>query len=183
MCEHTEEGKAITAYLSPLNAMIDATLMSEPGRIYHAICAHEFDPSVFVRDHENQLKLAIQIGWTATRNGLIERPLGGIASYAFLQSQWIPSSSPSPIELSVDEHILRAHELSHEHAGLFAHAEATRHFLQLDPRKQNQIVTGAIQRIHRSEAANEDWDQLALYDHEMGDWHFVPRTIVDDMDV
>jgi hypothetical protein len=182
LCELTDEGKAISAYLSPLDAMIDAACFSGPGRIYHAICAHEFDPGTFIGDHEGCLAFAVHLAWAAHSGKLIRRPNMAFAACRPAQAMQIQPTGMSRIEFNVARDILETYERIREQAGLFAHLETSRQIVDLSERRKHQIVAQAIQTIPGACDSDTGCNQLAIYDPDFTQWHFVPRSVLGDLD-
>lgn len=182
LCEYTDDGKAIAAYLSPLEAMIDAACFSRPGRIYHAVCAHEFDPSIFIRDHHNTLVFALHLAWAAHDGKLIKHPNGAFGACSPTQAMAIAPEGASHIDFPVDPGMLATYEHLREHAGLFAYREAFKHVVDMNERQRHQAVAQALQKVPGTLDADVECDQLAIYDPEFAQWHFVPRSLLDETD-
>lgn len=182
LCEHTEDGKAISAYLSPLEAMVDAACFSGPGRLYHAICAHEFDPRTFIGDHDGRLAFGLHLAWAAHDGKLIRRPERAFAACRPAQTMLVQPAAMSRIEFHVDTDILETYERIREQAGLFAYGETAKRVVSLDERRKHQMVAQAIQKIPGSCDSDAGCNQLAIYDPEFTQWHFVPRSVLGDLD-
>jgi len=181
LCDNTGRGKAIAAYLSPFDAMIDAAQSSRPGRLYHVVPAHEFDPSEFIADHDNQLRLALHLGWAALDQKLILRPRGEPAACSTMQEQHVLAEDLDHIEFNIKKAISDAFDRLREHAGLFTYRETFRDILGWSEQRRHQAVAKAIVSIPGTLSSFTDWNRVALYDPEFEQWHFVSSTLLDDL--
>jgi hypothetical protein len=182
LCENTDPGKAIAAYLSPFDAMLDAAYFSEPGKLYHVIPAYLFDPTEFIEEHGGRLIIDLHVGWAAHDGQLLLRRRGQLARYSAVQEQSIPAESMHNIEFAVERKTLDALDRFHEHAGLFAYRETYGHVLTWDEQRRQRAVAKAIQMIPGTVRDLDECKQRALYDPESEQWHFVPSTFPDDQE-
>jgi hypothetical protein len=176
-CENTRLGKAIAAYLSPFDAMVDAAYFSAPGQLYHVIPIHHFDPSEFIRDQENKLTIGLHVAWGAYDRKLIPRNKGQLSS--FLETESFAVNDINYVELDVPCKTLQLMDRVHEYAGLHAYREAYQPLLDWNEMQRHQAVAKAIQSIPGTCQWDSDVNQLALYDPEAEQWHFVPTSLLD----
>jgi hypothetical protein len=182
LCENTESGKAIAAFLSPFDALLSAAYFSEPGKIYHVISAHMFDPTEHIDDQGGRLVINVHVGWAAHESQLLLRNRGQLASYHTVQEQSVSPEDMHHIEFVVARETLDDLHHFYELAGLFAYREIFASAITWNEQRRHRAVAKAIQTVPGTVRDVEDCDQLALYDPEGERWHFVPSTLPDDKD-
>ncbi|WP_224080073.1 hypothetical protein [Cupriavidus laharis] len=64
-----------------------------------------------------------------------------------------------------------------ESAGLFAHEECHSRVLALDERQRMQHVAWAVDSMPGTVPVGCDINQMAMYDFEAAQWHFVPIEV------
>jgi hypothetical protein len=181
LCEHTEDGgKAINAYLSAFDAMLDAAYASTPGTPYHVVPAYKFDPAAFIAAHDDRLVVNVHLAWAAHGQRLILRRKGQLAACSTLQVLAAPAKKMHRIEFAIEKDILDVVDRLHEHAGLFAYREAHEQVWGWGEERRHRAVAKAIQTIPGTVDSEAQCDQLALYDAEFEQWHFLPRALLDD---
>jgi hypothetical protein len=117
LCEGSADEKAIRAYLSPFDALLDAAYSSKPGKPYHVVPAYQFVPTAFVDDHNGRLALDIHLGWPACDGALISRRNGSPAAWCAYQERHVDPEEGNNIAFSVDRETLEAIDRLSEHAG------------------------------------------------------------------
>lgn len=165
------------AYLSPFDALVDASFSSRPGTTYHVLHAAEFDPRDMVQDSGGKLFVDLHCGWAASDGRIVVRRRGSLASLCLSQELSVPIEQMHAIDLAIDQDALDTVERLREHAGLFAYREAyvlPRHWTE---RERHQAVAAAIQRIPGRASVDAEINQAALYDPEAQQWHFVPIEV------
>jgi hypothetical protein len=182
LCENTESGKAIAAFLSPFDALLSAAYISEPGKIFHVIPGHMFGPTEHIDDHEGRLVINLHVGWAAHDGQLLLRHGGQLASYHTVQEQSVSPENRHHIEFVVERETLDDLHHFYELAGLFAYRETFTSVRTWNEQQVHRAVAKAIQTIPGTVRDVEDCNQLALYDPEGERWHFVPSTLPADHD-
>lgn len=177
-CESTENGDAISTFLSPLDAMIDAVYCTKPGETFHVIPASRFDPGEFIRNCGGMLRIVVHLGWAAHDRKLVLRHRGTPASAA--EEASFPVNNTSRVEITVPQDILAAIDRLHEHAGLFDYREPHGQIMHWDEQRRHQAVAKAIHSIPDTVPSGSECTQIALYDPEGEQWHFVPIALLDD---
>ena len=163
LCESAEDGAAIAAYLSPLDAMVDAAYFSTPGKPYHIIHATQFDPTDFIEAHSGRLIINLHTPWVARNRHLVLRHQGQLAGYAAVQEQSVSATHIHHIEFVIERETLDVIDRIHQLAELFAYHENFAHILSWDERQRHRAVAKAIQMIPRTLPSSSECDQLALY--------------------
>jgi len=181
LCEGSGDSQAIRAFLSPFDAMLEAAYASSPGKPYHVVPAHQYVPSGFLADHNGRLALDIQFGWPAHDGALICRRNGSLAACCKHQEQHVPPERAHHIAVKVDADTLTAIERVHENAGLFAYKEAFSRVIGWAEEHRHRAIATAIQKIPGTVPSGSECNQIALYDPEFEQWHFVPSTLLDDL--
>lgn len=181
-CEYLDpddptKGSGVSIYLSPFDAYIDAALLSKPGEQYHAIHACEFDPRELIHDNSGSLHYFLHCGWGASNGRLAIRRRGSLARLCGLDTLNVAPDGMHAIDLHIDCKDLERYNRMRESAGLFAHAECHERALALGERQRMQHVAQAIESMPGTVPAGGDVNQMAMYDFEAAQWHFVPIEV------
>jgi len=168
------KGNALVIYLSPFDAHLDAAFLSRPGEPFHAVHAAAFDPRELIRDHGGKLHYYLHFGWGASDGRLVVRRQGGLTSLYRGDTLVFPPANPNAFDLKI-----RAGDLAHygsmrDRAGLYAYAEHYRAVLGLDERSRMQHVARAIENMPGRVPVGAEVNQMAIYDPEAAQWHFIP---------
>lgn len=67
-------------------------------------------------------------------------------------------------------------ERLHERAGRFAWRETYAHMLEWEQGRMQQALTRSVNTMEPSVADKKDCSNVALFDPEFGQWHFVSFT-------
>lgn len=182
-CEFVEEGNvdagsALAVHISPFDALLNAAFVSSPGKPYHVVHAAAFDPRTLIRDSGGKLHINLHCGWAASDGRIVVRRRGALASICIVQTEEIPEARRDAIDLEIDQHGIAKYERLREHAGLFAHADS--HCLPetWTEQQRHHAVALAIQRMPGMVPVEAQINQVALYDPEAAQWHFVPIEIL-----
>ncbi|WP_420992289.1 hypothetical protein ACKI2N_030585 [Cupriavidus sp. 30B13] len=182
LCEFVEEGNAdagdaLSVYISPFDALVDAAFTSRPGKPYHVVPADTFDPRTLIRHSGGKLHVNLHCGWAASDGRIVVRRKGALASVCLMQSEDIPDARLQAIDLEIGREGLARYERLREHAGLFAHADSHRLPETWTEQQRHQAVGQAIQRMPGTVPVGAEVNQVALYDPEAAQWHFVPIAV------
>ncbi|HEY0820828.1 MAG TPA: hypothetical protein VGD46_18715 [Rhizobacter sp.] len=174
---HPDHGDGLVVLLSPFDAYLTAALSSKAGTLYHAIHACEFDPRELIRDNGGAFHTFLHCAWGAHDGQLVTRRNGGLVSLYGLDTATIPPDETDAIVLRVAAEDLAAYDRMREQAGLFAHSEAHAMFAALDERGRHQAVARAMQRLPGTVDVSCDVNEMAIYDPEAAQWHFLPIDV------
>ncbi|WP_020203422.1 MULTISPECIES: hypothetical protein [Cupriavidus] len=182
LCEFVEEGDAdsgdaLSVHISPFDALLDAAFMSGPGKPYHVVRAATFDPRPLIRHGGGKLHLNLHCGWAASDGRIVVRRKGALASVCMMQTEDIPQTRLDAIDLEIGPEGMARYERLREHAGLFAHADSHGLLETWTEQQRHQAVGLAIQRMPGVVPVGAEVDQVALYDPEAAQWHFVPIAV------
>jgi hypothetical protein len=175
--ERTEAGPTTTCYLSPLDAAIEAAYLGKYYRRHRVNFASEFDIGAFLDERGRLLVAAMHMGWPAHEGRLLVHPDGRLGRSCRLM--WQPLGVPPSFE--VDEATLAAYHGYREQAGLFAWAETVREARAWPLTRLHHVATKAVAAMQTQRVADH-WKtatQLAAFDPEFGQWHFVPFSSSD----
>jgi len=174
MCYPTPEGDAMLTYLSPFDAWIEATYSSKPGTPYRVIDASTFDPREMVSDLRGKLNVGLHIGWTASDGKLLAKPSGELVGYMALQTLAVAPADMEDIEFTLNAENRKSVDRFHEKAGLFAYSESLEASMKWGDHRLDREVALAMQKVPATcEASSADINQIAVYDLEGKQWHFV----------
>jgi hypothetical protein len=170
--ERTEQGQAVVCFLSPFDAVFEAAHAVTRGRFYHVLPASEVDWRVF-RDADRLGFIAdIHLGWPSIDGSILLRPSGRLGRGCRLMHHW----ARDPLTFEVDPIILAEYSRIRELAGLFAWQETHREVLNWDSQRLYQIAERALGSIELLPRDAMGCKQVALFDPEFEQWHFVPFT-------
>ncbi|MGT2459208.1 hypothetical protein ACU4GI_41340 [Cupriavidus basilensis] len=184
-CEFLEEGNAdagsaLAVHISPFDALLNAAFVSSPGKPYQVVHAAAFDPRTLIRDSGGKLHINLHCGWAASDGRIVVRRKGALASVCMVQTEEIPPARRDAIDLEVDRSGIARYERLREHAGLFAHADSHCLLETWTEQQRHQAVALAIQRMPGTVSVGAQVNQVALYDPEAAQWHFVPIDVFFD---
>ena len=183
MCEPLPEGDSIVAFLSPINAMIDAAYAAKPPtKFYQHIPIQTFDPREFINDYDGTLRFAFHCGYAAYEEKIAIRKNGGLGGMVLLQTEVIQKNDINSIDFKVDGEILEAIKRTYGYAGLFAYQETFTHVGRWTEQRCQQEVYAAIQTVGTTVDPSVEFNQIAIYDPEFRQWHFVPLEILEVFD-
>lgn len=170
--ESTQAGLAASCYLSPLDAAIEAAQLTKAGRPHHVMAASAFDLGAFLDERGSELVVAVHVGWPAHNGVLLRHPDGrpGRCCKLLRQALGIPPT------FEADAGTLAPYGRFREQAGLFAWTETLCEVRKWPATRLRHVATKAVAAITSRCEANH-WKtatQLAAFDPEFGQWHFVP---------
>lgn len=185
--DHTDpaKGSGLSVYLSPFDAHIDAAMLSTTsGRQYHTIHAAEFDPRELIQDNGGKFHYFMHCGWGASDGKLVTRRKGCFVTLCGIETIDVPPEHSDAIDIKIDRKDLERYSRMRESAGLFAHAECHSRVRSLSERERMQHVACAIDSVPGTVPVTAEINQMAMYDFDASQWHFVPidvfRTNTDD---
>jgi hypothetical protein len=99
---------------------------------------------------------------------------GELVGYMMLQTLEVAPAEAENIEFILSAENRKSVDLFHEKAGLFAYAETLGSCMKWDDQRPDQEVSLAVQNVPATcEASGADINQVAVYDLEAKQWHFV----------
>ncbi|WP_454738180.1 hypothetical protein [Cupriavidus necator] len=168
----TEQGRAITCFLSPFDAMLEAGMRGALGRTCQVAPASLLDGNLF-RDADGAGFIAeIHLGWPAHDGCLLQTPSGAVGRYAHEMHHW----AGEPEGFEVDAVTLAEFAKLREAAGLFAWQETNREILMWDATRLTTAFGRAAETVAFTQGDIADCNQIAMFDPEFGQWHFVPMS-------
>ncbi|WP_233410153.1 hypothetical protein [Burkholderia ambifaria] len=173
LCERHDEGDAICAYLSPVDAMLEAIFASKQGKRYYAIPASGFVPTTFIKDNNGRLALDVHLGWPARDGKLIARRNGKPVTCASYHEMQVPPEQANHIAFELEQGTSAVLDQLYMSAGLFAYRETLNTMMGWPETRRNRAVMAAVQKMGSFAPALTEYNQMALYDAESEQWHFV----------
>ena len=168
----TELGRAVTCFLSPFDAIIEAAHLAKNGPSYRVMAASEIDKNLFCDPDEEGLIADIHVGWPACDGRILKRPSGAFGRSCTVMHHW----AAYPPRFEVDAVMLAEYSQYRELAGLYAWQEAAANILSWSERRIDLLAERALASIELTHSEPKDCKQIeiALYDPEFEQWHFVP---------
>ncbi|WP_165092923.1 MULTISPECIES: hypothetical protein [unclassified Caballeronia] len=168
-------------YLSPFDAWIEAAYSSKPGKPYRVIDASTFDPREMVSDLGGRLNVGLHLGWAAFDGKLLAKPSGELVGYMALQTLAVAPADMEDIEFTLNAENRKSVDNFHEKAGLFAYSESLEASTNWGEHRLDQEVALAMQNVPATcKASYADINQIAVYDLEGKQWHFVALADLGD---
>lgn len=175
--ERSKFGKAITCFLTPFEAMIEAAHFTRLGKPCRVMSASDLSLHMF-RDFDGSGLIAdIHLVWPAKSGRFVLRPSGRLAGYFRVMHH----RASDPLMFEVDHVTLAEYAKFRELAGLYAWQETSEEFLNWPPERRFTVIEYALDSIgsiKRSGKGTSDCEKIALFDPEVGQWHFVPPDAI-----
>ncbi|MFJ3054793.1 hypothetical protein [Herbaspirillum sp. NPDC087042] len=169
---HGQPQAAMVVYLSPFDACFDAAWCGLSAEQYQVVPATGFEPRELLGSGTGPLHYCLHLAWGARDGALAVRRQGALVRLSLARQALVwPGIESVHLQLVQDE--LTSYQRLWEGAGLFAHAESLSAILACSDRQRAAHASRAIDRIPATVAAGEDVNQVALYDVEAAQWHFV----------
>lgn len=168
----TEGGRAIACYLSFVHALIDVAYRSSQGAHYLVREACTVDPGVFANAQGPGLIAQLRLAWPANNRKVVLAQDGNSATCARLLFQG--RIAGSPLRFEVDDESMGYIDRLYERAGLFAWRETRDEVSRWNLARQKRMLERALVSMEVTQARLEDCREVALFDPEFGQWHFVP---------
>ncbi|RDK03185.1 hypothetical protein [Paraburkholderia lacunae] len=171
--EKVELGRAMTCYLSPVDALIEVLQLNQMLGTQYGVMPAQLVPAERWRDADGRGLIAnVHLGWPVQNGRLLLRPAGALGGYGRMMHHW----AREPLRFEFDETVLAEVTRLHEWAGLFAWRETLEEVRAWKPERVARVVARALASIGVARGDVTQCRQVALFDPESGQWHFVPRA-------
>ncbi|HEJ3360323.1 TPA: hypothetical protein SL372_001595 [Pseudomonas aeruginosa] len=180
LCESDTHGKAVSAYYSPFDAMVDALFDTDSIGRYRAVHSTSFDLSDFIADHDNQLALSFQVAWGANKDRILLRPSGKFAACAITSRSSI-NEDGHVVHLPTPSLANQLHLRLLAVSGIDDWHSSIDEFNSLLLHEREEVVTNAVRQIQGTCSDSGGCDQLALYDLSARKWKFAPYSLFEDL--
>jgi hypothetical protein len=170
----TSDGETLGCYVNSVTALVDATQMARAGRPgFWCSDAGTFDRHLFRSRDGKHLVADIRIGWPVRGRKIILRPGLGFASFTKRLRQRLPDDG-NALSFEVNENAFTWLDAIHERAGLYAWRETARAMYSWSADRVAQVACRALEAIDVTVCDASLCDEVALFDPESEQWHFVP---------
>lgn len=181
LCEPVMTGEAtgsqaMVVYLSPFEASLDALWLGLSPEAYRVLPASAFSPDELIARHHGYLPYCLHVAWGAHDGCLAVRAQGGPVRLSSAKVARV-SERIDTITLDIGLADLECAARLWECAGLFARCETDARLLRLSPSERHRHAARAIDRVPATAAPGQEINQLALYDAEAAQWHFISRDL------
>ncbi len=168
--ESADEGRAILCFLSPLDALIEATRFAQLGSVYYVMPAAQLDGSCF-RDADGRgLVACIHAGWPTQGGRIVLRAGGALGRY----TQTIHIWADDPPWFEIDPATVEMIDELHEQAGLFAWRETHSAICGWNEAPLREAASLALHTAPFTTVADTSiCDGVGLFETEFGQWHIV----------
>ncbi len=170
--EGAKQDRAITCFLSPFDALIEAAHLSSLGSPYRVMPASQVDRNLFLDSEGRGLIADMHLGWPARDGRILLQPSGKFGRYYRTMHHWVHD----PLAFEVDADTLEEFSRFRELAGLFAWRETSREILSWSDSRLDEVLRRAAQSMKLVPGGPLDFRHLALFDPEFEQWHFVPYS-------
>lgn len=170
----TRDGETLGCYVNSVTALVDATQMARAGRPgFGCGDAGTFDRHLFRSRDGKSLVADIRVGWPVRRRKIILRPGLGFASVTKRLRQCLQDGG-MPLSFEVNEKTFAWLDAIHERAGLYAWRETARAVHSWTADRVAEVACRALESIEVTVCDATLCDEVALFDPESEQWHFVP---------
>ena len=158
-------------YLRGFDALIDTlALLGQTGVTHQATPVSSLERE-FLVDGVTQKPIVVHLGWRAKDNRVLQRPNGRLAGIGHLQPP-----RPEASDIAIEAQALATMQRLFESAGMYAwHDE----YAVLASRSKMRMLGHALKALCDANpdirADVDDYDQIAMFDSEACEWHFIPR--------
>ncbi|CAD6526951.1 hypothetical protein LMG27952_01976 [Paraburkholderia hiiakae] len=168
------DDETVGCYANSVTALVDAIQMERAGRPgFGCGDAGTFDRHLFHSRDGKSLIANVRIGWPVHRRKIILRPGLGFATITKRLRQRVPDDG-APLSFEVDEDAFAWLDAIHERAGLYAWRETARAALSWNADRMTKAALRALESIEVTVCDASRCDEVALFDPESEQWHFVP---------
>ncbi|WP_299540327.1 hypothetical protein [uncultured Herbaspirillum sp.] len=182
LCEPVIAGEAagsqaMVVYLSPFEASLDALWRGMPPTAYQVLPASSFSPDELVARHHGYLPYCLHVAWGARDGRLAVRAQGEPIR---LSSASLAKASPLIDSITLDIALpdLECYARLWECAGLFARSETQASLLAMSPLERHRHAARAIDRLPGTAPPGRQINQVAVYDAESAQWHFISLDLL-----
>ncbi|RDS79052.1 hypothetical protein DWU98_19425 [Dyella monticola] len=165
----------VLCHLSLIDAIIEQAHLRRLGRPYHVMSAGLVQRDAFL-DAEGVGYIAhVHLGWPARDGKLLTRPNGALASYQ-RTLHVRRARAPAPHTFQIDEDSVSEVNRIRERAGIFAWEETMALMVEWGPQRIARIGNSALRslELERGDASQIQANQLALFDPDFEQWHYIP---------
>lgn len=183
LTEPCETGYGLVCFLSRIDAMIEGGRRAlGDGKMYRMAPGTAVPPEEFrARDehgtvnYQRGFAAVFHMGWAACDRLILRHSHVNDGSYRrCTQSSYLAATGPAAFEVSAE--IFSSYGDFRERAGLFAWQETDEQLQRWEVPRLHKVVQRAIRSVKLSDNAAPQAQQLALFDPECQQWHFVPLT-------
>lgn len=177
MTERTEQGVALVCFLSRFDAIVEGAQFAITGQSEHSYVfpASDINPALFRDASGRGVHAIFHMGWPALDGRVLQAQANKF--HRFARTVHYPMGNLSSFE--VDALTLALFGGIRELAGLYAWQETHEHVLNWDKTRLWETAKRAIQSIELSDRPSRTAQQMALFDPEAGQWHFLPFAATD----
>lgn len=172
-----EQGGGVPCHLMLTDALIELAQLQRLGTPHHLVSAGLVDRSFFLDSDGLGYIACVHLGWPARDGVLCTRPSGGLAAYyrrVHVSAAAGPPPSTFQIDAALDE-VNRIREL----AGMFAWQETAALTEDWTIKQMERIAARALNMVQVQRGDVSQVNQIALFDPEFEQWHYVPWDKVD----
>ena len=170
--EITEQGVAVLTFAAMFDAVIEVTHRSRLGGTYVFERADHINPFQFLDRRGKGFVTDVRLGWPARDGRILLRSSGAFAGCSRLM--WHPE--PKGLAFEFDADILDEYSRLREMAGLYAWQETDAEIRRTwHEGHVIALAQRAVELVEVTEGDGKDFNQLAFFDPEFEQWHYVPH--------
>lgn len=158
-------------YLRGFDALIDSlALLGQTGETHQATPVSSLERE-FLVEGVTQKPIVVHLGWRAKGYRVLQRPNGRLAGIGHLQP-----ARPEASDIAIEAQALVTMQRLYESAGIYAWYDE---YLVIASRSKMRMLGHALKALCDANPDIredvDDYDQIAMFDSEACEWHFVPR--------
>jgi len=174
LCQKAHDGRLISTYLSPLDAVIGSRGLVRNGHFWPINLQH-VDTRTFM-EQNGSLNIAINYAYGATNNRLVVSEENEPLMLYMGESFNVPVDQQDHFSIGFSDNIVRNIEQTFARAGLSRFVETLEIMSKWSTEKISDAAEEAVSRMPATVSidvvGDSEMSQGAIYDPESGDWMF-----------
>ncbi|MPV70485.1 hypothetical protein [Burkholderia sp. BE17] len=186
MADISRYGPAVRCFLSPFDALLEMRFMrqNDPDAVNGVVRSNLLPIGIFYSSRFRQRPLAVHLAWLAHHQRLVAHNDGQLIRVVRDQAPQWRMQPRSPERMEIDSETWAVLDRLHERAGLFAWRDTLQIVQQwfanpVAAESTLQRTVTALDTIESIVVPVGRAEQVAVFDPESGQWHFVPRDTIN----
>lgn len=171
-CLNKNGAVGMMAYLSPLDALLDAAVRNHGGARFEVQPFEAIDPRPFITSHDNWLTVYLAYGFAARGKSLVVGYRGHVQALTTCTHFHIPTETIDHFHLSFSDELIGYINAIHRSAGISDFGRIAEEQAETSLQQLNQQAKEAAGRIKQTVIGHDNISHCALYDPVEQQWCF-----------